>query len=176
MNSKCKAAIERLEAATRALEAAAKDVEGAFETMKNDGTVPPAEIAEFYFYAYETYEQTDLAAKRVYHVKDGLSKFLIPERLRAQGMDGIRVPSIARSFGITTKTSASLLDKERGFEWLRKIGQGDVIQETVNASTLSALVRNMILEHGIDPPGDIVKVSTYAITSMVKYKPKAGEA
>ena len=56
-----------------------------------------------------------------------------------------------------------------------KIEQGDMIQETVNAGTLSAFIRNMILEQGIDPPEDIVKVSTYSTTSMVKYRPKPSE-
>lgn len=174
MNGINEIALNHMRAAFSAAADAAKAAENAVEAMKNDGTINPSEIAEFYFYLRELYESLDDQAKRIYHAQDTLNKFLIPERLRANNMDAIRVPSVARSFSITTKTSASLIDKEKGFDWLRSIGQGDIIQETVNAGTLAALCRNLILEQGIDPPPEIVKVSTYNTTSMVKYRPKEG--
>ena len=105
-----------------------------------------------------------------------LDKHLIPLRLKDAGLDLIRVAAVARSFYVVTKTSATMLDKVRGFDWLRANGQGDIIQETVNAGTLSAFCRSLILEQGIEPPSDIIKVSTYDTTSMTKYRPKAGEA
>lgn len=146
------------------------------DALKDDGTVKPAELAEFYFHLKTVYEQADEALKKVYHVQDMLSKFLIPTRLKDNGLDAIRVPSVERSFSIVTKTSASFIDKDAGLKWLRELGEGDMIQETVNAGTLAAFCRNLILEKGMDPPAEIVKVSTYDTTSMVKYRPKAGEA
>lgn len=174
MRDEVRNALAALEAlATMARDAAAQ-VEKAGDDLKNTSTAAPSEIAEFYFYVKIAYENIDKDIKRVYHVMDMVGKFLLPERLQANGLDAIRVPSIARSFSIVSKTSASFLDKEKGFEWLRSIGQEEVIQETVNAGTLAALCRNLILEQGIDPPADIVKVSTYNTTSMVKYTPKPG--
>ena len=153
----------------------AKSIEAVGDAIKDDGTIKPSELAEFYFHLKELHEQADQAVKKLYHVNDMLNKHLIPSRLKDAGLDAIRVPSIARSFSIVTKTSASFIDKEKGLEWLRGMGAGEMIQETVNAQTLSSFCRNMILENGIDPPQDIVKVSSYDTMSMVKYKPKEGE-
>lgn len=146
-----------------------------FETVKADSSIHPSTLATMYFGTKELYEDLDKAVKRVYHFNDGLNKFLIPERLRAHNMDGIRVPAIGRSFSIVEKTSASMVDKEKAFEWLRENGQGDLIQETVNAGTLASFCRNMLLEMGIEPPPELFKVTTYSTTSMTKYRPKVGE-
>lgn len=151
-------------------------LQGMSDAFRDDGTVKPSTLAEFYFHVHALHEQADNAVKKLYHVKDFLNKSLIPQRLKDAGLDAIRVPAVARSFSIVTKTSATMVDKERGLEWLREQGQGEMIQETVNAGTLSAFCRNLILERGIDPPDDIIKVSTYDTLSMVKYKPTAGEA
>lgn len=175
MTPNMQTALAAMAAALAELERTAAIVEAVGEEMKNNGTIPVPQIAEFYFHLDTAYEATDTARKRLYHVNDMFNKHLIPTRLKDSGVDLIRVASVMRSFSVVTKTSASMLDKDKGFEWLRSIGQGDVIQETVNAGTLSALCRNLILDQGIEPPADIIKVSSYATTSMTKYKPKAGE-
>lgn len=175
MNEQMQTALMALSHAAEELARAAVIVEALGEEIKNDGKIAPAQIAEFYFHLDMAYEGTDTARKRVHHVVDMFNKFIIPTRLRDSGMDLIRVAAVARSFSVVTKTSATLLDKEKGFEWLRQIGQGDVIQETVNAGTLSALCRNLVLDQGIDPPPDIVNMRSYDTTSMTKYKPKVGE-
>ena len=175
MNENMQTALMALSHAAEELARAATIVEALGEEMKNDGKIAAPQIAEFYFHLDTAYENADTARKRVYHVNDMLNKYLIPTRLKDAGLDLIRVASVSRSFSVVTKTSATLLDKEKGFEWLRSIGQGDVIQETVNAGTLSALCRNLVLDQGIDPPADIVNMRSYDTTSMTKYKPKPGE-
>ena len=134
---------------------------------------PPelADIAKAYFHLKQGYDAIDLQRKRIYHVVDMLNKHLIPTQLEKNELDMIRVPEIERSFSPRLQISASLIDKEKGFEWLRETGKEDLIQETVNSSTLASFVRNMILEEGIDPPEDIVKVSQYYTTGMAKYNP-----
>lgn len=148
----------------------------ALEEMGNraadDSTIETSEVAKMLFDVIAAHAALDRAAKRLYHVKDKLEKHTMPTRMDAMGVDMIRVPEIARSFSRQPKMSASFVDKEKGFQWLRDIGMGDVIQETVNAGTLTAFVRNMMLEEGIDPPEDVVKVSQYYSTGINKYTPK----
>lgn len=134
---------------------------------------PPelVDLAKAYFTLKNGYEAIDAQRKRIYHVVDMLNKHLIPTQLEKAGLDMIRVPEIERSFSPRLQISASLIDKERGMEWLRKEGKGDLIQETVNSSTLASFVRNMIIDEGIDPPEDIVKVSQYYTTGVAKYNP-----
>lgn len=162
----------RLANAAKHLNAIADELETWFRDVKEDSSVSPATVAYALFQIKTVHADLDAAVKRVYHFHDGINKHLLPERLRAFDMDGIRVPEVARSFGIVGKMSASFVDKDKGFAWLRSIGQEDMIQETVNAGTLAAFCRNLILEEGVDPPEDIVKVSTYDTTSMTKYNPK----
>jgi hypothetical protein len=57
--------------------------------------------------------------------------------------------------------------KEAAFEWLRENGLGELITETVNASTLSAQARKM-LEDGTELDADIFNVSVFPTTSITK--------
>lgn len=132
----------------------------------------PSEVAGHLLKAKDGHAELDKAIKRIYHVKDMLEKYLMPKVLEDEGLDKISVPELGKTFASQTKTSASFWDKEKGYAWLRENGHEDMIQETVNAGTLSAFVRNMMINEGIDPPEDIVKVSTYNTTGITKYTPK----
>lgn len=147
-------------------------LEGTGAAMGDNKAEPLSAVAEFYFKVVAVHEVADKVVKRAYHLKERYNKGVIPQRMTDDNVDGLRVPSIARSFSVVKKTSASFIDKEKGLQWLRETGQGDMIQETVNAGTLSTFCRNMLLEEGIEPPADLVKMNTYDTTSMVKYTPK----
>ena len=134
------------------------------------GNAVRASIALYHLSLY--HKALDDEAKRAYHFKDLFDKGIVPKKMEAEGLDLLRVPEVARSFSLQQRMSASMVDKEKTFDWLRDIGQEALIQETVNASSLSALCRNLIIDEGIDPPADAVKVSTYQATSINKYTPK----
>lgn len=136
------------------------------------GSAAPAAIATALFFMDATHKRLDEMRKRYYHEKDHLDKKVLPAALEAAGTDIVRVPELARSFSLQTKYSASFVDKDKGFEWLRGRGSEDLIQETVNAGTLAAFVKSLIIDEGVDPPEDIVKVSTYQTIGVTKYTPK----
>lgn len=167
--------VNDIAAATELLTAIGDDLDAMRDDARDDKSLAPATLGLALFRIAELYDAADRQVKRLYHFKDFLNKNLVPDRMRTYGMDGFRVPEIARSFSIVEKTSASFIDKDAGLEWLREIGQGDMIQETVNAGTLSSFCRNMLLEEGREPPEGVVKMTTYDTTSVVKYRPKAGE-
>ena len=161
-----------LEAAIEQLSIAVGAVKQTGSKMSDKKSEPLSNLAEFYFTVVGLHEKADKAVKRAYHLKERYNKGVIPQRMVEDNVDGLRVPSIARSFSVVKKTSASFVDKEKGFKWLRETGQGDMIQETVNAGTLASFCRNMLLDQGMEPPEDIIKMNTYDTTSMVKYRPK----
>ena len=136
------------------------------------GPSSPANIATSLFLMDATHKRLDEMRKRFYHEKDYLDKKVLPAALEAANTDIVRVPELARSFSLQVKYSASFLDKDKGFEWLRERGSEDLIQETVNAGTLAAFVKSLIVDEGVDPPEDIVKVSTYQTIGITKYTPK----
>lgn len=164
--------VEQMEQITNSLLAIAINGENWLGEVKANKAIKPADIAIALFSLKEAYSKLDETTKRLYHVHNTLDKNVLPERLIEADLDAIRVPEIARSFSLRDNTTASMLDKERGFEWLRSIGQGDLIQETVNAGTLASFCRNMLLEQGVEPPADIIKVNTYKSVSINKYTPK----
>jgi hypothetical protein len=167
-----KAGCERIEAVAPKLIAQIEELERWVDQAVDDTTIDMSEVARAFFYARTAHEVMDAVAKRLYHVKNHLDKSVLPARMEANDTDMVRLPDVGHSFSVQSKMSASLINKEAGFEWLRSIGQGDIIQETVNASTLSAFVRSQILEEGVDPPEDVVRVNTYKTISVRKYNPK----
>lgn len=77
-------------------------------------------------------------------------------------IEGVGRVSVSRRF------SASMLDKDMGFKWLRDNGHGDLIQPTVNAQTLSAFAKNMQEVEGKDLPVEIFKTGSVPYTSITK--------
>ncbi len=145
-----------------------------FNDKAERGEVATQELAIALFNTKDAHGELDDAVKLIYHQVERINKGLLPKRLRDSDTDLIRVPSVARSFSIRTNYSASFLDKEKGFEWLRETGNESLISETVNAGTLASFCRNMLLEEGVEPPADIVKLSSYDAISITKYTPKPG--
>lgn len=113
--------------------------------------------------AVETIKQ---ARKALEEIEDNLSKQSIPDLLRSQNIKNIKIEGVG-TVGISNKVNASIIDKPRGFAWLRANNMESLITETVNASTLSAHAKSL-LEEGEELPGDIFKVSTMTYTSIRK--------
>ena len=133
---------------------------------------PIDEILTYFVNLKAAYDALEKKRKEIYHALDRINKGVIPERLAEIGTDKVRVPELGMSFYILTKLSASLIDKEKGMEWLRENGGEDLINDTVNASSLSGFVKSMIEDQGMDPPPEIVRVNLYNQTGMSKYTPK----
>lgn len=143
----------------------------AHEVDQTDG-MSLSDLAKYYFALKAVYEDLDAARKRMYHLVDKLNKFTIPERLEREDLDKIQVPDIARSFYILPKVSAKVQDKDKLKDWLVARGDGDLVQETVNAGTLAAHLRKLLEDQGVEAPVDVVVLNTYNTTGMSKYTPK----
>lgn len=161
---------DRIRNAALHLEEVADQLTTLVDEIEAMGTVE--ETCTVYVGLKEAYDALDAARKRVYKQKDRMDKGIVPAKLESAGTDKVRIPGLAKSFYILPKMSASFIDKDAGFKWLQDQGAEDLIQPTVNASTLSSYVKNLINEEGIDPPEDIVKLNMYNTTGMSKYTPK----
>ncbi len=119
-----------------------------------------------YFNALRTaYEQLDEQRKKIFSQLEHLSRNIIPERMAEEGvtsttLDGLR-------FTVGTRTSTTILDKEMGYGWLQAYGHGDIIQQTVNASTLAAFARRYLEDTGRDLP-EYFKTTSMRYTSVTK--------
>lgn len=64
------------------------------------------------------------------------------------GLELFRTPR--GTFFTRTTTRARVVDKEKAFPWLREVGLDGLIQETVNAQSLSADIRRMAEDGSLD--------------------------
>ena len=127
---------------------------------------------KFFHYLDTQYDALDKARKQVYATLDGMNKGMLPAMFDASGQDLARVPELGRSFYPTTKYGARVADKEKLYDWLRENNGADLIQETVNASSLAGFLKTMSLDQGIDAPPEVAELTTYKIIGSSKYTPK----
>jgi hypothetical protein len=97
-----------------------------------------------------------------------LSREYVPDVMRAHNVRSITVEGVGR-VSLGTRWSATMPDKEAGFEWLRGNGHGGVIIETVNAQTLGALAKELN-EDGVELPQPTFATSIMTYTSITKVK------
>lgn len=114
-----------------------------------------------------TYDVLDENRKTVYNMIEAISRESIPAKMDADGVTSIRVDGVGR-VSLNTRVSVSMLDKYAAMEWLRSNGHGDLIQETVNSSTLSAFSKSLLEEEGKELPDDVFKTSAMRYTSITK--------
>ena len=95
-----------------------------------------------------------------------LSYNLIPTMFDAQDVKTIKIDGVGR-VTVNQKWAASMPDKQAGMSWLRATGNGGLIIETVNSSTLAAFAKSQALE-GKPLPSDTFEVGVAPYTSITK--------
>ena len=105
----------------------------------------------------------------LYEIEDKLSKEQIPDVFKENGIKTTTIEGVGR-VSVSNRFSASMLDKELAFNWLRQTGNEGIIIETVNSSTLAAFAKSKLEEDGTELPSDIFKVGTTPYTSITKVK------
>jgi len=116
----------------------------------------------------DNYEALRILTKQIGKWKDRFTYTTIPEIMRTEGIKTITLDDDRIRCTVNLRWSASMIDKDRGLEWLKENGHGDLIQDTVNAQTLASFARNLEEDEGIDLPDDIFKVGQNPVTSITK--------
>jgi hypothetical protein len=109
----------------------------------------------------DTKDLADHIASELGKRYDFMRLALLPERFEAEGLQNLKAEGLGR-VSLRGDIYAGILPgkKEDAFTWLGDTGRGDLIQPTVNASTLKASLKKAI-EAGEDIPEDIFRVSPY---------------
>ena len=117
----------------------------------------------------ELRDMVDLVAEKVSalqaHIRS-LSYEVLPTMFENQNVKTIKLENIGR-VTVNVRWSAMMLDKEQGMQWLRETGNEGLIQETVNAMTLSSFAKAEILA-GKSLPETLFKVGTAQHISITK--------
>lgn len=99
---------------------------------------------------------------------DDLRKVHIPNKMEELGIESVRVKGVGT---VSERTDAYCTtpakNKHALYEWLEGHGHGDLITDTVNASTLKAFMKEQIML-GNDVPDDIVNFNPYTYVAITK--------
>lgn len=99
---------------------------------------------------------------------DYLSIEVIPDRMDEEGIDTVKVSGVGRlQTSSDIRCNVLAANKEKLQEWLRDNGQGSMIQDTINSSTLKAWVKERIKEN-LPYPQELLQVSPYSRATVVK--------
>lgn len=103
--------------------------------------------------------------------RDVLKGVVIPEQFEQAGIPNVTIDEGFR-IGLSTRILASIIPdkKEEAYQWLRDNDLGDIIGETVNASTLSATAKSLVEDQNKELPEDLFKVAYVPNTSVTKTK------
>lgn len=129
------------------------------------------EILHFFYILGELYDSLGDMKKGYGALYDGFSQNDVPDVLRGQGVKNItiEIPGVGnRRIQMSNRWSCSIIDKDKGFQWLRENSLGDLIKPSVHADTLTATAKNLMEESGKEMPADIFKTSINTFTSVVK--------
>lgn len=92
----------------------------------------------------------------------------IPQVMEDEGIKNMNVEGVGR-VSLTADMHVSVKEglKEAFYLWLRDNGREDLIQPTVNSSTLKATVKTMV-KNGEEIPDDLLNVSPFTRASITK--------
>lgn len=99
---------------------------------------------------------------------DRIRRGALPDKMEAEQMSTITLPGVGR-ITVTDQMSASILPEYKldMQAWLKDNGFGALVTATVNASTLSAFVKEQ-MGAGNELPYDFLNISTYRQASLTK--------
>lgn len=114
----------------------------------------------------EAAEAIEKEANRVY---DYMRLAAIPTRFEEDGISNIKVDGVGR-VQLAGDLYAGIApgQQERAFEWLRDNGRGDLVKETVNAGSLKAVIKSIMVKGEEELPEGMFKAEPFTRASIVK--------
>lgn len=114
-----------------------------------------------------TKERLELALKEINAEYDVLRLELIPSKMDEEGIQNIRIEGIGRlSLTADAYVSLDASKKEEFYQWLAENNLGDLIQQTINSSTLKAFAKDRT-KKGEPLPG-AVRFTPFTRASITK--------
>ena len=138
------------------------------ETNEAIATNDPVQVIKHYDALRLIAAQIKESREALGQIEEKLSREQVPEIMRAHNIRTTTIEGVGR-VSLGTRWSASMPDKQAGFEWLRANEHGGVIQETVNAQTLGALAKELDAE-GMELPQPTFTTNIMTYTSITKVK------
>lgn len=129
-----------------------------FDQTARDST-NAVDVSRMFVQLRDLDDRLDEICKTVDRLKQFLSVTRLPEMFADADMTNVSLADVGARVTLTHRTSASMVDAELAFEWLRANGFGDAIKSTVQSNTLARVVKEFSEEHAKDPPPEAIKVT-----------------
>jgi hypothetical protein len=138
------------------------------DTELDFGSMNVQELATMQKEVAEVKDTIKSLTTNVVKMHDAIRKHYLPGKMEDEGIDRITVSGVG-SVSIVADAYISVRGerKEDAYTWLNDNGYGDLIKETVNASTLKALGKEL-LEKGTSLPEEYFSVSPFVRTNLRK--------
>lgn len=132
------------------------------------------DVLSFYHGVRTAYERLDEARKEIGKTLEGLSRYVIPAHMKEAGLSSITSAELGVRFTVSDKLSVTIPaeHKQGAYEWLKSNGLSALVVETVNASTISAVARDLLKNQGESLPPELFNTHVMNTTSMTKVKSK----
>jgi hypothetical protein len=169
--SEAKLSLEEIKVAIGRLARAADFIEAFNKTRLDDPNNLLNTLAAYHI-VREHHRQAAEQLTRVHKALEWLSYEGIPALMDANNVRSLVHDQLGKRFQLSTRMSVSITgdetgSKEEGYKWLKDNGHGDLIKETVNAATLSAMARDLLEQEGFELPSHLFKTSVQTLTSVV---------
>lgn len=132
------------------------------------GSATPQVMARHYIAVRQLYDRMDEINKTIGDLKRHMAEELIPQAFEREGVSTL---TLAEGFRVTisAQVRASTRDMAAGIEWMKQHGYEAIVKETINASTLSALAKDLGSRNE-ELPDDVFNVYIMNNTSITKTK------
>ena len=116
-------------------------------------------------------ENMEEANKPIKELVEGIKKKYLPEAFEREEIKTLTADTGDRTT-VNEKMFASIIAEKRpqAFQWLRDNGYGDIIQETVNASTLSAFAKTLLETENKELPEEFFRVHAESQATLTRGK------
>ena len=109
------------------------------------------------------YDQLKKQSGQLWRELETLQRKWMPDKMEELGIESVRLDGIGTiSLRYDAHCTTPAKNKHLLMEWLEAHGHADLINETVNGSTLKAFMKEQMLE-GNPIPDDIVKFEPYTL-------------
>jgi len=110
----------------------------------------------------------EAATKKLKATLEEIQTEILPAKMEAEGMQTVTVAGVGRlSNAPQFRASVKAEHKMDMQEWLRINGFGEMIQETLNSSTLKAWVKEQ-MEEGNEVPTDYLNLHSFDLVTLTK--------
>lgn len=137
-----------------------------------EGHLPLSDVVGILMNLKEMHDAFKDAAAKIHHSVDDLAIHTIPELMEKAEISSARFPEHGVTVSRATRYHASMKDREAAFDWLRTNGYGALIAESVHATKLTSVLKERLLEEGMDPPDDIFNFNSYNYAATRKSSKK----